>query len=132
MSEGLWIAAVVIASLWHPFRIGPRPAATAAGYRLCLSGLGLVCLYAIPGLFDHGNFGCDTSPNGYAHNSEAGWAALFFLSLIVWSGIGVFKAGALSLADDEKRPLAVVSASLAAVAIGLIGYFIWDLSTLCL
>ena len=56
-SVSVWsmLAAVVLASMWHPFRRGPRSAASSAGLRLLITFALLVTLFFVPHMFDRGN-----------------------------------------------------------------------------
>lgn len=132
MTSALWIAAVVIASLWHPFRPSSRSAASSAGLRLCISLALLFALFVVPRLFDRGNLeGTDTCPGFIDDHSDAWWASVTILSAICWSGIGVLKASATSVRRRERQLLAVVAASLGAAAVAGFGGVVFVAAQIC-
>jgi hypothetical protein len=105
MSFWFWLGtAVLVASVWHPFRAETRTAAHVAGLRLGGMFVLLLALWFLPSLlFDPGpRDGTDTCPYFIVGHSQAWWAEVVLFGCILWSGVGVLKAGGVSVIHHES------------------------------
>jgi hypothetical protein len=134
MSMGLLLGVtVLIASGWHPFRATNRTAASVAGLRLCLMFFLLLVFWFVPTMaFDPGpRDGTDTCPSFVVDRSPAWWAEFVLLGSVLWSGVGVVKASAVSLLHHENRVGGAIAATVTAAGIAVFGLFLFAFSQLC-
>jgi hypothetical protein len=134
MNMGLLLGvAVLIASVWHPFRATNGAAASVAGLRLCLMFFLLIVFWFVPTMaFDPGpRDGTDTCPYFVVDRSPAWWAEFVLLGIVLWAGVGVVKAGAMSLLQHENRVGGVIAATVTALGIAVFGLVLFSLLQLC-